>query len=550
MAKKSNSSFLLHGSILAITAIVVRIIGLLYRIPMVNIIGREGMAYYSGAFQVYNVMLLISSYSMPAAISRMISQRMALKEYRNACRLMRTAFLAAAVIGTVFGLITFAGAGFFAGRILRMPAAAPALRVLAPAVFVMAFLGVLRGFFQGLRTMLPTAVSQLAEQIVNAVVSVAAAWYLFRVGMGTAGGAGSAERAHSLGAAGGTLGTTMGALTALIFVLMLYTAFRPQFVKLLKKDRTKHREDTQEILTALALTVLPIIASTASYNIIDLVDNAVFGNYITRTEAADTYESVWGAYSGMVLTLIHVPVSFSSAIAVSLMPSVTAAHTKGDQKAVSARVGLALQFAMLIAVPSAVGLAVLASPVMALLFSRSGETADAAAFLHLGAVSIIFMSLSTVMNAILQGVGRLRVPVIHALISLAIHTGVMAVLLWGMHMGIEAVIISYALFALCMSLLNGMTILREHIARPDLMKILILPGLCAVIMGIVVFALKLLLTSLFHSNAVTVLIGVLAGVAVYAAALLLSGAVTERELADFPMGGRIARLARKLGLLQ
>ena len=176
---ETKSNFLIQGSILAIASLISRFIGMLYRIPMINIIGDEGMSYYSAAYNIYSILLLLSSYSLPLAVSKVIVSKITLKEYKNAYKVFQAAMMFGFVVGAVFGLILFFGANFFANSVLKLPLAAVALRTLAPTIFIMALLGVFRGFFQGLNTMIPTAASQIVEQIINAIISVAAAALLF-----------------------------------------------------------------------------------------------------------------------------------------------------------------------------------------------------------------------------------------------------------------------------------------------------------------------------------------------------------------------------------
>ena len=180
--RKSDSSFLMQGSILAIASIVSRVIGLIYRIPLTNIIGKLGNDYYGTAYEIYNLLLIISSYSIPLAVSKVVAARMANQEHRNAFRVLKGALAFAAVSGGLAGLIVYFGADFLTGELLKTPYAAIALRVLAPTLFIVAIVGVLRGFFQGLGSMIPSAVSQIMEQIVNAIISVAAAYTLFSFG--------------------------------------------------------------------------------------------------------------------------------------------------------------------------------------------------------------------------------------------------------------------------------------------------------------------------------------------------------------------------------
>ena len=184
-AKKKGSNFVVQGSILAIAGILVRLIGMAYRIPLQNKLGDDAMGIYSAAYNIYNIILLLSSYSIPLAVSKMVAARVSVKQYKNSYRIFKSAMMFSVVIGLIAAAICYFGAGFFAEKVLNMPDTVYAIRVLSPAIFIMAVLGVLRGYFQGQSTMIPTAVSQLLEQIVNAGISIAAAFYLFGLGAKT-----------------------------------------------------------------------------------------------------------------------------------------------------------------------------------------------------------------------------------------------------------------------------------------------------------------------------------------------------------------------------
>ena len=163
-----KENFVIQGTILAAAGIIVRLIGILYRVPMTNIIGDEGMGYYSTAFNVYNIMLILSSYSLPLAVSKMVAARLAKGHYRNMNRVLRAALVYATVVGGLACFITWNFSGFFATTLFNTPFCVYALRTLAPTIWIMAYLGVLRGKFQGHGTMIPTAISQILEQVVTA----------------------------------------------------------------------------------------------------------------------------------------------------------------------------------------------------------------------------------------------------------------------------------------------------------------------------------------------------------------------------------------------
>ena len=178
--KNRHDGFLIQGSIYAASGIISSIIGLMYRLPLTRIIGDEGNGYYSAAFNIYTIILLLSSYSLPLAVSKMVSARIATGNYRNAGRILKASLVYATLAGGLGCAVIFFGADWFARSFLHIPEAAYPMRALAPTVWIVSYLGVCRGYWQGHSTMVPTALSQVVEQIVNALVSVGAAWIRIR----------------------------------------------------------------------------------------------------------------------------------------------------------------------------------------------------------------------------------------------------------------------------------------------------------------------------------------------------------------------------------
>ena len=541
--KKSRAgSFLMQGSILAIAGILVRLIGMVYRIPLTNTIGEKGMGVYSTAYTIYNILLLISSYSLPVAVSRLVAARISVGQYRNARRVFLGAVGFAAVSGTAACALTFFGADFFATTLMGMPEAGLAIKTLAPTILVMAFLGVLRGYFQGHGTMIPTAVSQVAEQVINALVSVLAGWLLFRVGTGMDAN-GEAFYGPAYGAAGGTIGTGAGALTALLFCLMVFLMFQRVERSKCRRDRTSSQETYSRIARLLVMTIVPVLVSTTVYQISSLVDQAIFAAYWN----AD-YTELWGAYSSKYNLLVHVPVAVASSLASSIIPALSGAVAKKKRTEVVYKTGTAIRFNMAIAFPATVGLTVLASPIMDLLFS--GDNMEAANMMMVGATAVLFYSLSTITNSILQGIGSIWIPVKNSLIALALHIGLLALLLWVFHLDIYGVVFANIFFALCVCILNNLSIKRILHYRQEMLKTFAAPLFSSVVMGVFAFLSYQLFFQLTGRNWLAILVAVVVAVVVYAVLLILTKGVDEVDLMSMPKGRSLISLAKKLHLLR
>ncbi len=545
--KRGRSSFLVQGSILAVAGIIVRLIGLVYRVPMTNILGEEGIGVYSAAYQIYNIILLLSSYSLPLAVSKLVAAKLAVREYRNSYRVFTGALIFALIVGAVAGTITFVGAGFFARTVLNMPEAATAIRVLAPAIFFMAILGVLRGYFQGQGTMIPTALSQIFEQIVNAVVSVLAAYYLFNYGLDADRIHGTSIYANAYGAAGGTLGTLLGAVTALIFCIAVYFMYSKVIKRRLRRDKNPAVDSYADIGRILVITVVPVVISSAVYNISSLVDNSVFGYYMDSAGTLDDYAGIWGAFSGKYLLMVHVPVAIATSLASSVIPALSQSMARHERAQVMDSIDQTIRFAMLIAIPAAVGLAVLSGPVMNLLFS--GDNTEASSMMLWGSSAVVFFSLSTVTNGVLQGINHLRAPITNALISLVIHVVVLAVLLWGLDLGIYGVVAANIVFGACMCVLNALSIRRIMNYQQEIRKTFLLPLLSSAVMGAVVWGIYQLVYMAVSSNLLAIVLSILIGVIIYFIMLLLSKCLDEAELYNLPFGRRLTSFGRWLHLL-
>lgn len=546
--KKAGSNFIIQGSILAIAGIIVRLIGMLYRIPLANYIGDEGNGYYSAAYNIYSIMLILSSYSLPVAVSKMVSARLARGQYRNARKILRAALFYATIVGGVGFCALWFGSGFFAEHVIKMPYSAYALKVLAPTVWIMAYLGVLRGFFQGHSTMVPTAVSQIFEQIVNAVISLLAAKSLFDLGVKSNLVYGSTEYSYAFGAAGGALGTGAGALTALILFVGLYLMYRPKMKRRIRKEQGTSAEGYGMITSTLFLTVVPIIVSSSLYNSSTVIDNILFGQIMTGLGETRQIASQWGIYSGKYHLLFNIPVAVANSLSSSLIPALSRAVAEKDRKQTLNRIASAIRFSMIIAIPSAVGLAVLAAPISNLLFPGRDNT-DLIKMTCYGSSAVVVYSLSTVTNAVLQGINRMKTPIRNAGISLVLHTVILFVMLRYLHMGIYGVLYANILFALFICILNARAIARFKRYRQEVKKTFLIPMVASAVMGAAAFGVYRAAYSVF-GNLISTGISVFVAMLVYFVLLILLKGVDAQELRSMPGGTRLSGLARKLHLMR
>lgn len=537
----STSGFLKQGSILAIASIMVRVIGLVYRVPMANIIGAGGNGIYSSAFEVYNILLVISSYGMPMAVSKMVSVKCADKKYREAYHIFRCSMIFSICTGGVAALFVFFGADWLERNFYQnFSGIAILLRILAPTIFMVAIMGTLRGLFQGHKTMMPTAVSQILEQIVNAVVSVSAAFLLMQAHS-------ASDKFSAWGAAGGTLGTSIGAATALIFLVFVYLIYRPTMKRQQRRDHASVAMSLQETYKLILWTAIPIILSQTVYQLSGVIDVSLV-NWGLHGAGAKKIEAWQGIYSSQYRTLVSVPIAVSTAIASSMVPSLVSSYVGKDTIGVHRKVNLAVKFNMVIAFPSAVGMAVLATPIIRAIYP-SMEYQMGSSMMVLGSSCIIFYALSTVTSGVLQSIDQMRLPVIHSLISLIVHIA----LVWGLMkftgLGIYSIVIGNVTYPLLVCVLNGRSVSKYLGFRQEVTRCFCIPFLSSVAMGILTFLVFRLSYVLTKSYMISILPAIAAAVAVYFVLVLKLKGLSREELYEFPFGRKMSIVADMLHLL-
>lgn len=535
--KTSGKHIIKQGTILAAASVISRIIGMLYRSPMAAVIGDKGNGLYSFAFEIYSIALILSSYSMPLAVSKLLSARFAKKEYKNADKIYKFAYIFAAVSGMVMALILFFGAGTIE-RLSGHEGLALPLKVLAPTVFVVALAGTIRGFFQSRNTMMPTAVSQLAEQIINAIVSIVAAVILVRFA------ANEFDKAR-YGAAGGTIGTLFGALSSLMFLIFLFVIYKPRMKKHLSHDKVGVTVSNEEVLKLIVATIVPVILSQTVYQSIGVVDGFMFGNLYKGSDSTALY----GIYSSKYRLMVNVPNAISSALASSMIPSLVSLYTLKNFVEFRARLKTSVKFNMIIAFPCAFGISALSGMIMKLLFPTT-DTVISGRMLMYGSVAVLFYALSTVTNAALQGMDRMRLPVRHAAISLLIHIPLMVILLKFTKLGAHALVIGNIIYPLIVCALNWASVARYANYRQEVKTTFIIPLLASSVMWVETFCLSRLMVKVlpvnYVTNALITIICIVNACLVYFIMLFVLKGVTREELKEFPMGGRMAKFADKL----
>ena len=555
-AEKKNTgvdtakNVLVQGTILAAASIIAKVIGLIYRIPLFNILGDVGNSYYATANEIYSIILMISSFSLPLAVSRLMSERIQKGEMKNANRVFLCSMRFAVISGGILALITYAFAGVITKYVMNVEYAKYGLRVLAPVILIFAITGVFRGFFQGFSNMVPTAVSQVIEQIINALISIWGAWVLMDYGRSLVASGENELAAPGWGAAGATFGTVASVTVALLFMMYLYSRFNRRFRHAVRRDQTAKRESSRYLYRVLILTILPIILSTLVYNISNVLDQGIFNAVLkSQNYTEKQYATIWGIYTGRFRVLMNVPLSLASSLGPAVVPSLTAAVAARDKASAVRTVHSSTRYTMIVTIPCAFGMAALGGPIIQMLFHPTSGMPLSAGIMAAGAVVIILYALSTLTTAILQGLGRLREPLIHNAAALVIHVISLIVMLRYLNLNIYAVLYSNAIFALVVCVLNALAIRRYIYYQQEIRKTFLVPLIASIIMAFGSYAIWYVL-NIFLGNSIATVIAILCGVVIYLVALVAFRGLTASEMRKLPKGERLVKAFQRTGLLR
>ncbi len=553
----SRKNFLQGAAILALAGVVVRIIGAIYRIPLTNILGDEGVGLYQLAYPVYGLLLTLSTAGVPGAISKMVSERMVHHDSRGALRVFRVSLVILTVVGFLSAVAMALGSAQISKLIAlgKGPQAQPSMLAAAPALFFVAIITAYRGYFQGLQNMTPTAVSQVLEQLIKIVPGFFIAARLNKISV-------------ELGAAGAMWGVVLSEIVALGYLMIVYARKKRSLdvdqQEPMRAPAGHVPESFRAIASKLAGLALPMMAGAIFLPLASLADAAIVMNRLQGLGYSDsTALSLYGILSGMVNVLVNVPGVLSLSLSTSLIPAIAESCERKDMRSVERKSRVGLRITMLVSMPSAVGLAVLARPVMDLLYGHSGTMTPekltvGAGLLVTSSISVIFLSIVQSTNGSLQGLGRVYVPMVSLAIGAVIKiilnytlVGIQSVTIFGtlVEVNIHGAPIGTIVCYLVPSIINLAYLARATGMRLDIAGMLIRPGLASLCMGLVAWLMWFALNGGIGSRWATVL-AVLAAIPVYVVFAVLFGVLGRDELSYMPGGAKFSAFLARHKLLR
>lgn len=530
-----RSNFIKQASILTAASLLSRFLGFLYRLPLTDLIGDQGNSIYAAGYNIYNFLLILSSAGIPVAVSRMVSERIEKGEYVNAHQVFKASLIFTGTLGTIFMVLLFAFAGPISGYI-DSPESIYCLRTLAPTILIVAIMACFRGYFQGMNKMMPTAISQIVEQIFNAIFSVLLAYILIKQNV-------------ELGAAGGTAGTGIGAAAGLATIIFIYKLVSKDLEKKrIFKSRETHFETKKEVLYKVICTAFPIIAGTAVFSITNLIDTKMVLSLLKDSGAFTSAQAheLYGQLSGKYVVLSTLPVSISTAVATAAVPNIAAAVVRKEKTEIEKSINLALKVSMVVSIPAAIGMGVLSNEILRLLYPSYPGGGD---LVKLGALSIIFLALSQINTGILQGIGKVKLPVISAIVGALLKILFNFILISNPAINVKGAVISTTICYAAASIMNLRFVIKETGVRPNLTAGIFKPALASGIMGVVSFFAYKGIYGASNSNAIGTIGSILVSIAVYAVLVVILKVMNEEEINKLPKGAKINRLLKKMRLV-
>lgn len=536
--EKSGRGFMSGVLVLSISTFAVKLIGLAYKIPMMALLGAEGMGYFNSAYEIYALLCVISTAGLPVALSMLVSACAENKNYIKMARVYRTAmtiFTLLGALGTAFMLV-------FAGRLsalIENPDALWSIAAIAPALLCVCVASAVRGYFQGLCRMSPTAISQLIEALGKLILGVFFARIALDAGYGL-------PIASALAIVGISVGTLMSALYLL--ALKFFHNRKTGDIRFLSSCEDRG----EKIAAKLFKIAIPITLSSAVLGVTRIIDMALIMRRLQdigySTAGAN---AVYGSYTTLAVPVFGLIPSLIAPVALALVPRLSAHIERGSLEGQSSIVSSSLRITALFAIPASAGIALYARNILELLFANESEAISTAApLLALLGISILFASLITTTNAILQSYMKTSKPIISMAIGAAVKVVSAYILIGIPSVGVYGAPISTLLCNITVTTLNMYFVSRYAPQGDGVFKIYVRPFAAACVMMIASFAIYSLLLSVIESRSVAFIAAMAAAVAVYGVFTFLFGAVSEEDILMMPFGERIISMIKRIGLFR
>lgn len=544
MSKKQ--SFLKGATILGVAGIFIKILGAAFKLPLADKLGAEGMGYFMAPYPIYNLLLVIATAGIPTAIARMIAEKETIGDTHGIFRILRVIFKPLVAISVIFAAVLFFGAEWIA-KSVGLDSAVWAFKTIAPALLFVPVMSIFRGFFQGIQKLKPFAISQIVEQIFRVIIGLTLAFMLFNKGV-------------EYSAAGATFGAAIGSLAGLIIIYLIYRMVKKKdYEEILSKPAMETSESDWSILKQLLMISIPITIGASIMPMMNSIDLMLVVKRLNSIGLENSKE-LYGILTGFAVTIVNFPQILTASLQISLVPAITqmiveyktALKNKLDdveekRKHLSDTVNAGIKTALIIGFPTAIGLVTLSGPIMILLYPSQSESARiGGTILAVLGWDLIFLALYQATTGILQGLRKQMLPAINLAVGL-IFKVILTYTLVGMpRFGVTGAAIStIAAFAVA-SALNVAALYKEDYLDLKIFKLLIKPAISAAVMGVFVIFGYDIISKFLSPKLSTVITITIAGI-IYLVMIIMTKTLQEHEYDMLPGGGKLKKLAKKLG---
>lgn len=423
---KSDGARMISGvMLLTVSTLICKIIGLLFKIPIINIVGIDGMAYFSSAYNIYMLMNSIAAAGLPVALSILVSRNRACGNYSNVTKIFFTSMLLFLALGIAGTLVLYMGAESYSAAI-GIEASAPAVKAIAPTLLFICISGAIRGYFQGHEMMSPTAVSQIIEAVGKLSLGVGLAAYCVNAGMNSS----------DTAAAAAVVGLSAGVLISVIYLIIRLVIFNKKH-KVYRETNSAKSESNRKILYDLFVIAFPITLSSCITSLTSLADTALITNRLVESGfSSDAAVSLYSSYTNLAIPLFNLPPALITSIGISLIPALSGAIAKGAELESKKTFSVGIRLCCMLALPASAGLAVFAKPILLVLYPSETEACTfAAPLLSVLSAAIVFSCLITVCNSTLQAYMKTSLPIVSMAIGAVVKIAVEYILV-GSNIGI------------------------------------------------------------------------------------------------------------------
>ena len=533
----SKDNFLKGAAILGIAGAIVKILGAFYRIPLNNILGSEGIGYYQTAYPLYVLLLTISTAGFPVAIAKLVSEKRAIGNHKAAHKAFKVAFLGMLIAGILTSVFVFTNAKNIVTK-WENPDAYYALIALVPALFFVPIMSAFRGYFQGRQTMTPTALSQIIEQLFRVIAGLMLTYYLLDMGLPIAAG-------------GASFGGSIGAFAGALAMTIIYLSKRGEIKKEVETS-IGEEESVEKIVKDLLIIAIPITIGAAIVPIMNSIDAFLVFRRLesvgfSKTEA----NSLFGQLTGHAQTLINLPLIFSTALSISLVPTISMAHTKKNYGEIREAASSSMRITLLIGLPAAFGLFILAEPIIGLLYYKlsPAEIINTGKILSILSFGVIFLTLVQSLTATLQGLGRPVVPVANLAVGAFVKVVLTYILTGIRSVNVKGAALSTVVAYFIAAILDLIAVKKYTRVKLNKIEVFIKPLISALGMALAAKFLYLGLLGIVGSKLATVIAIIIAAI-VYFILLLLTGSLNYEDVVLLTNGEKIAKKLNKLGILK